>query len=148
MGVHVWVDIEAPSSEVWRHAADLASHTEWMRDAASIEFLSDSSSGVGTTMRVLTKVGPLRTHDVMEVVRWEAPRLIEVRHQGIVTGMGRFEIEPLDAERTRFSWIEELEMPWFFGGKLGLPVSERVLEQIWKANLRGFKRLVEADQRP
>ena len=148
MGVHVSVTIDAPATAVWRHAADLPSHTEWMRDAASIEFLSDSSSGVGTTMRVLTKVGPLRTHDVMEVVRWEEPRLIEVRHEGIVTGLGRFEIEPLDDGHTRFSWIEELAMPWFFGGKIGLPVSERVLEQIWKANLKGFKQLVENDQRP
>lgn len=148
MGVNVAVDIAAPADEVWEHASDLPSHTEWMRDAKAIEFLSGSTSGVGTTMRVLTKVGPLKTSDVMTVTRWEEPDLIEVRHSGTVTGLGRFEIEALDAATTRFSWHEDLEMPWYFGGTLGLPISERVLAMIWKANLRLFKEMVESAHRP
>ena len=140
------IDIAAPVAEVWRHAADLPSHTDWMGDAAEIEFLTESTSGAGTTMKVLTKVGPLSTTDVMKVIRWEEPRLIEVHHEGVVTGQGRFEIEPIDTEHTRFSWNEDLEMPWYFGGRLGSPISDRVLAQIWRANLRRFKKLVEGAQ--
>ena len=72
------VDIAAPVEAVWREAADLASHVEWMADAESIEFQTDQRTDVGTTMQVKTVVGPFRLMDVMEVTEWEAGRLIAV----------------------------------------------------------------------
>ena len=35
--ITVHVDIDAPRDTVWRAAADLGSHAEWMADAESIE---------------------------------------------------------------------------------------------------------------
>jgi uncharacterized membrane protein len=138
------VDIEAPLGVVWDAAADLASHSEWMADAASITFLTDSRSGVGTRMEVLTVVGPLRTKDVMEVTEWVEAETIGVRHQGLVTGTGRFLLEPLSDRTTRFAWTEELSFPWWLGGPLTALAATPVLGWIWRRNLRGLKLRLEA----
>lgn len=143
MAITVSVDIDAPIDRVWREAADLASHAEWMRDAARIDFVGEQRSGVGTVMEVLTKIGPFSTTDVIEVTSWEEGKEIGVIHRGVVTGSGRFLLEELSPERTRFSWDEQLDMPWYFGGKLASPISSRVLGEVWRGNLKRLKRRVE-----
>ena len=137
------VDIAAPLDVVWGAAADLASHAEWMADAESIEFTTDTRTGVGTTMRVLTVVGPLRTTDVMEVTEWDEGRAIGVVHRGLVTGRGRFELSPV-AGATRFTWTEELTFPLWLGGPLTAFLAGPVLGWIWRRNLRGLKERLEA----
>jgi hypothetical protein len=134
-------DIDAPLETVWLHAADLASHAEWMADAESIEFLTDQRRGVGTRMRVATRVGPFRTSDVMEVTGWTEGRSIGVRHEGIVSGTGRFELAAV-AGGTRFSWVEELTFPLHLGGPITAFVAKPVLGWIWRRNLGGLKRRV------
>jgi len=86
--VEVSVVIEAPLGKVWAAVADLESHVEWMADAESITFLTDRRTGLGTRMEVASRVGPLRTTDVMQVTEWVDRRRIGVRHTGLVTGEG------------------------------------------------------------
>jgi uncharacterized protein YndB with AHSA1/START domain len=143
-GVTVSVTIEAPLEKVWAAAADLASHAEWMADAESITFLSEQRRGPGTRMEVATKVGPFRTNDVIEVVEWVEQRRIGVRHTGLVTGEGAFEIEAVRAATTRFTWSEQLTFPWYVGGALTARGAAPVLGAIWKRNLRRLKLLLEA----
>jgi carbon monoxide dehydrogenase subunit G len=140
--VRIAVDIEAPLDEVWRAAADLASHAEWMADAESIEFLTPQRYGVGTEMKVATAVGPLRTNDLMTVTEWVDHRSIGVEHSGIVKGRGRFELSPV-AGATRFSWTEDLTFPLYLGGPVTAVFSKPVLAWVWKRNLAGLKRRVE-----
>jgi len=137
------VDIAAPFDRVWEAAADLGSHAEWMADARSIEFLTESESGIGTRMKVLTVVGPLRTTDLMEVTEWEDHRAIGVRHTGLVTGSGRFTLAPI-AGATRFTWSESLTFPLWLGGPLTALLATPVLTWIWRRNLTGLKRSLES----
>lgn len=111
------VDIDAPLAEVWTTASDLATHDRWMSDAESIVFRSEIRSGIGTVMEVRTVVGPFRTTDVMEVTQWDEGRAIGVRHTGLVTGEGRFELAAM-AGATRLSWTEELTFPIWLGGPI------------------------------
>lgn len=141
--ITVSVDIRAPLAEVWREAADLASHAEWMADAESIEFETEQRSGVGTRMRVATAVGPLRTTDLMEVTDWVEGRTIGVRHQGVVTGRGQFRLSAVGGA-TRFTWTEELTFPWYLGGPVTALAASPVLAWIWKRNLEGLRRRLEA----
>lgn len=141
--VVVSVDIEASLADVWREAADLASHAEWMADAESIEFLTDVESGVGTRMAVETKIGPLSTTDIIEVTEWDEPRTIGVVHSGVVTGTGAFELAPIDGSKTRFTWTEQLELPWFFGGPIGAVVARPIFGWIWRRNLERLKARLE-----
>jgi len=145
--VIVSVDIAAPLDAVWAEAADLASHVEWMADAETIEFLTESRSGVGTRMAVETKVGPLTTTDIIEVTEWVESQTIGVIHSGVVTGTGAFMLEQLNADTTRFTWREQLSLPWFFGGPIGGIVARPIFGWIWRRNLSRLKARLETSPR-
>lgn len=136
------VHIAAPLDEVWAAASTLESHTEWMVDAESIDFETRQRQGVGTRMVVETRVGPLRTSDRMEVTEWEEGRAIGVRHSGLISGEGRFELTPM-AGGTRFTWTESLTFPWWLGGGLTAWVTRPVLGWIWRRNLTALKHRLE-----
>jgi hypothetical protein len=128
--------IAARPQQVWPHLAELESHGAWMADAEAIRFTSPQRRGVGTSFECDTRVGPFHLTDRMDVTEWEEGRLIGVRHQGLVTGAGRFTIERLDpGERTRFTWEERLAFPW----RLATPV----LAAIWRRNLARLKVRIE-----
>ena len=132
--IQVSTILAADPATVWRDVQQLETHVEWMADAESIEFEGDQRRDVGTVMRVLTKVGPLQTTDIIRVVSWEPNRTIGVVHEGLVTGRGEFRLEP-HPEGTMFVWDEELTMPWYFAGRLGAWVAAPVLRWVWKRNL-------------
>jgi carbon monoxide dehydrogenase subunit G len=135
--ITVSIDIPQPIADVWEEAARLDRHAEWMADAEHIEFLDDRHSGVGTAMRVRTRIGPIVVHDDLTVEEWAEPRLITVSHNGLVSGSGSFVFEPI-TEGTRFSWHEELEFPWYLGGGLTALLAKPVLERVWRGNLERF----------
>ncbi|MDY7102086.1 MAG: SRPBCC family protein [Actinomycetota bacterium] len=141
--IEVATVIEATPDEVWSCVEDLSSHVEWMDDAHAITFVGDQRAGVGTEMLVDTRVGPLRLEDRMEVTEWEPGRAMGVRHVGLVTGSGRFTLAPVPGGGTEFTWAEDLRFPWWMGGPLGGVVGSRVLELVWRRNLRSLKKLVE-----
>jgi uncharacterized protein YndB with AHSA1/START domain len=128
--------IDAPPPAVWRRLADIADHVSWMADAASIRFLGDQRVGVGTTFECETRVGPLRTRDVMEVTEWREGEVIGVRHRGLVTGTGQFLLRSADGGRSTVVWDESLRLPWWLGGALGGLVAAPVLRAVWRGNLR------------
>lgn len=127
--------IDATPAQVWADVSDLTTHVTWMQDAEEIRFTSERRSGAGTTFECDTRVGPLRTTDVMEVTAWDAERRIGVRHVGLVEGTGEFTLRALGPRHTEFRWAEELRFPWFMGGRLGASLARPVLRAIWRRNL-------------
>ena len=77
--IRVRATIDAPRGTVWRRLADIADHVHWMADARAIRFTGERRSGVGTTLECETRIGPLRTTDVMEVTEWRRGRSQGVR---------------------------------------------------------------------
>ncbi len=140
--ITVSIEIEAPPERVWAEVADLASHAEWMADAESIVFLTDQRSGSGTRLRVSTRVGPIRTGDVMEIVEWTDHQTIGVRHEGLVGGRGRFTLAG-DSGSTLFTWSESLTFPWYLGGALGAAAARTVLAGVWRRNLERLRARIE-----
>jgi hypothetical protein len=116
-----------------------------MVDAKAIRFESEQQRGPGTRFVCDTKVGPITLHDRMEITDWVPEERMGVRHSGVVTGTGEFELTSIDLDRrTRFTWSEELRFPWYLGGRLGERLGGRwVLARIWRRNLRRLARLVE-----
>jgi Polyketide cyclase / dehydrase and lipid transport len=154
--VVVSIDITASPQTVWSTVEPVETHVDWMADAVAIRFESEQERGVGTVFLCDTKIGPIKLTDRMEITEWtpavdaldgRAPvsGAMGVRHSGIVTGSGVFTIEPLaGGTRTRFTWAESLEFPWYFGGRLGEIVAGKILlGPLWKRNLRKLKSLVE-----
>jgi carbon monoxide dehydrogenase subunit G len=137
-GIRTEVIIDAPPDAVWRRLADIADHVSWMADAAAIRFTGDDRTGVGTTFECETRLGPLRTTDVMEVTEWREAAAMGVRHSGLFTGTGRFELSPAGAGRTRLTWNEDLRFPWWLGGPVGATVARPILRAVWRGNLRRF----------
>ncbi len=143
MNIRVGVTIDAPPGGVWRVVEPIERHVDWMADAESITFTSARTRGVGTTFDCLTKVGPFRIVDKMEVTEWEPERVMGIEHRGLVTGRGRFTLAPLPHGRTRFIWHERLTFPWWMGGRVGAVAAKPVLGAIWRRNLRRLQTLVE-----
>jgi uncharacterized protein YndB with AHSA1/START domain len=132
----------APPDRVWAAVADISTHPEWMKDAAEITFTTEEHTGVGAEFACLTKIGPLRNHDVLRVTEWEPGVVMGIEHTGVVTGSGRF---TLVAERggTRFCWEEVLRFPWWMGGPAGERAAKPVLGKVWRANLTRLKARIE-----
>ena len=124
---------------VWEYVRRIDSHTEWMADAESITFKGDQTEGVGTAFDCLTKIGPIRLNDVMVITEWAEKQAIGVRHTGLVTGKGQFTLAPAGTDRTEFCWIEELHFPRWMGGPLGDIIGARILEWVWRRNLKTLR---------
>ncbi|MBA3606859.1 MAG: SRPBCC family protein [Acidimicrobiia bacterium] len=141
----VTTDIAAPPADVWSAVEPIERHVEWMADAESIRFLGAQTRGIGTRFECITKVGPVRLSDMMEITEWEPGATMGVRHEGLVTGTGRFTLEPLDGgRRTHFTWTEDLTFPWYLGGRLGERIGgPTVMKRIWTGNLTRLRQLVE-----
>ncbi|HET6951644.1 MAG TPA: SRPBCC family protein [Acidimicrobiales bacterium] len=136
--------IDAPAPDVWRRLADIGDHVSWMADAAAIRFTGDRRSGIGTAFECETRIGPLRTLDVMEVTEWDEGRALGVRHSGLVTGTGRFVLAAAGPDRSRLTWDEDLKLPWWLGGALGGLVARPLLRAVWRGNLRRLAARVAA----
>lgn len=144
--IRVSIEIDLTPAELWAILEPVERHVDWMADAESITFTSEQTRGVGTEFICVTKIGPIKLDDRMAITEWEPGRRMGVRHEGLVSGSGAFELEPIDfGRRTRFIWAESLKFPWFLGGPIGefvgVPI---VLGAIWRRNLRRLKRLTEA----
>ncbi len=144
--IRVSIELDAPVSKVWSIVEPVERHVDWMADAESIRFVTDQHRGVGTEFVCVTKVGPIRLEDHMQITEWDDERRMGVRHTGIVTGSGVFELEPIDlGRRTRFTWTESLRFPWYLGGRLGEIVGgQAVMRLIWRRNLRKLAELVHS----
>ncbi len=135
--IRLSIDIEHDIDRVWNRLADLASHSGWMVDAERIDFVGAQRAGVGTTMQVLTRVGPFRMTDVMVVTRWDAPVLMSVVHEGLVAGEGDFRLTRSEGG-TSLDWNESLSFPLRLGGRVGEVIAAPVLRRIWAGNLARF----------
>lgn len=134
--IRVETELAAGTAEVWEDVCDIASHVEWMHDAQAIVFTSDQRHGLGTTFDCLTKIGPIRLTDRMEITDWVHGSAIGVRHVGLVTGEGRFTLTPTSDNTTRFVWAETLHFPWWLGGPVGAWFGRPILRWVWRRNLQ------------
>lgn len=143
--IAVSIEIDAPPARVWGVVEPIERHVDWMADATEIRFTGERTRGVGTEFECDTKVGPITLTDEMTVTEWTEGERMGVRHSGVVTGTGVFELEPIDlGRRTRFTWTEDLTFPWFLGGRIGEVVGgQAVMRLIWRRNLRRLRALVE-----
>lgn len=150
--VLVKVAIDRTRPEVWAYVRDIGSHVDWMADATEIRFESDQREGTGTSFECDTKIGPIKLTDVMTITKWVDEQAMGVRHEGVVTGEGEFQLTALAGGRTEFSWREDLSFPLWLGGPIGEFVAKPILTAIWKRNLKRLKHSLETtapdDHRP
>lgn len=135
--------VPVPVTDAWDAISDLSSHTKWMRDAHSIEFETESTTGVGTRMVVDTRIGPLRTIDRMNVTEWVEGSSITVEHVGIVTGLGTLSVTE-DVGGALVTWEETLRFPLWLGGAVTAWLARPILTAVWRGNLRRLEDLLSS----
>ena len=104
-----------------------------MLDADRVEVVSQEREGVGVRLAVRTRILGLPAFtEAMEVIGWEPPRRVVLRHGGLVVGEGTWTLTP-EPRGTRFEWTEDvrLRIPVVGGAAavvgLGAPPVEQAL---------------------
>ncbi len=138
------VHVARPRQAVWEVLADVQRQPEWMRDALSIEMLTEGPMRVGSKMKVPTQIGPFRTTDVMEVTVYDPPVRWTVVHRGAVTGEGTFTLTALGDSATDVEWRERLAAPLGALGRLGMTLFRPFLRRTFQADLDRFRALCES----
>ena len=116
------VDVDASVDEAWAAITDWPAQAAWM-PLTRVDVVGGPPTGLGTRLRAVTGVRGAAVVDEMEVDRWEPPYRCEVRHDGRrVRGRGVFVVEPLDDNRARVRWEEQLD---------GLPARVGVVAGRW-----------------
>lgn len=144
MRVAVETHIEAPIERVWEVLTDWEAQPRWMADARAVEVVGERREGVGTQLRCPTELAfGLVIVDHLEVVEWEPPRLLGVRHTGpIIHGVAAFELTSTP-HGTHLRWWEEIDPPLGPVGALGGLAAEPLVRRLFHRSLAGLKRVVE-----
>jgi carbon monoxide dehydrogenase subunit G len=135
-------NIAASPDEVWDVLSDWERQSDWMPDVAWMRLIGPER-GLGAKLEVKTKVFgvPLAT-DLVEVIGWEPPRRLAIRHVGVVVGTGEWRLAPA-AEGTAFTWTEAFRMPPPLLGDLGLWLYSPWQRMMLRRSIRNLKRLAE-----
>lgn len=138
------VDVDAPVEQTWAGAVDWAGQGEWML-GTEVRPTRQDGQGVGGGIEAFTGLGRLGFLDTMDITLWEPPHRCHVLHTGrLVRGTGAFEVEPRGADRSRFVWREDLELPLGSLGRLGWALGRPLFAYGVQLSLRRFARWVEA----
>jgi Polyketide cyclase / dehydrase and lipid transport len=125
----------------WAHLVRWERQAAWMADADEVRVVGAQREGVGVRIAVRTRVlnVPAFT-DVLEVVRWEPPRLVQIAHLRFVRGAGEWRLDPIDADHTRFAWTEDVRLPIPVLGELALRVYAVVMRRLMRRAIDGLTR--------
>ncbi|MGH2629226.1 MAG: SRPBCC family protein, partial [Actinomycetota bacterium] len=112
---------------------------DWMLDADGVTVVSDEREGVGVRLAVRTRVFGLAAFtEPMEVVAWDPPRRIDIRHGSLVTGTGTWTLEPIQGG-TRFTWREEVGLAVPVVGELAAAAYRPMLLLSMERSMRGLR---------
>lgn len=130
--------------EAWSILIDWERQPAWMNDADEVEVLSAQREGVGVIIAVKTRVlGVPLFNERLEVMEWDPPQRLEVAHRSVVGGVGEWLLEPVGGG-TRFSWIEDISLPFGLLGELALKGYRPVMRFLMDGALERLRRFVIA----
>jgi hypothetical protein len=105
------VEIDATAEEAWEAAVDWPGQHKWVL-ASTVRATSGGGRGVNATLEARTGWGPLSLADPMEIVEWDPPHRLVLRHVGpFVRGDAIYEVTRLPDGRSALEWSEVLEAP-------------------------------------
>jgi hypothetical protein len=103
---------------------------------------------VGSRLAAFTGVAGIGFLDTMVVTEYDPPWRWVMQHEGaFVQGVGIFEISPT-AQGCRFTWAEELNLPFGLIGRLGWPLVKPIAHLGLLGSLRRMARQLEPGTRP
>ncbi|MBG0833090.1 SRPBCC family protein [Planomonospora sp. ID67723] len=134
--ISVSVEAEASPARVFAVLTDWPRHDEWMVLTRARVTAGDGRSP-GSRLAAFTGVGPVGFLDLMEIVEWDPPAAVAVRHAGrLVRGTGIFRVLPRQGGGSTIIWEEELDLPFGPVGRAGWPLLRPVCEALFRLSLR------------
>jgi hypothetical protein len=125
---------------------DWARQCEWMLGTA-VRVTGGDGASVDSELAAFTGVGPLGFTDTMRITSWEPPVRCVVLHTGaVVRGTGEFVVRPVTADTSEFVWIEHLDLPLGFLGRVGWPLVRPAFTWGVRRSLDKFARFAEGYQ--
>ena len=139
MLVRVGTSLPCPPDEAWAILLAWERQADWMLDADRVEVVSANREGVGVRLAVRTRILGLPAFtEPMEVIGWEPPRRLVLRHGGLIAGEGAWTLTP-EPGGTRFVWTEDV--------RLSVPIAGAAVARLYAPMLRGLMRRAAAGLR-
>ena len=120
------IEINSPPEEVWSYFTEPEKVLQWYSTFRKFEYLTDKRSGVGTAYYIEEKAaGPLMKMN-FKATEWDEGRKIALQ---MTTGSGvksyrqAWHLDPTHSG-TRFTFMEEIELPFGILGKLIGPIAQ------------------------
>lgn len=130
--------------QAWAVLSDWERHADWMLDADRVTVVSAQREGVGTRVAVKTRLfGIPAFTEPMEVIGWEPPTRLTMRHGSPVEGVGTWELSATEGG-TRFVWIEDVSARVPVVGELAARCYAPVLRSLMGRALQGLRSSVIA----
>ncbi len=115
-----------------------------MLDADRVEVVSAHREGVGVRLAVRTRILGLPAFtEPMEVIGWEPPRRLVLRHGGLIAGEGTWSLTP-EPGGTRFDWTEDVRLRIPLVGEVAAWLYAPVLRWLMRRAARGLRGAVIA----
>lgn len=131
--------LPVPLEEAWTVLLDWERQADWMLDADSVTVVSEQREGVGVRLAVRTLLfGIPAFTEPMEVIGWDPPRRLEIRHGSLVSGAGTWTLEPVEGG-TRFTWREEIRLAAPLVGDLAATMYRPVMRWLMGRAMRGLR---------
>jgi len=135
----VVLPVDAPTA--WAYLIRWERQAAWIPDADEVRVVGSQRDGVGARFAVRTRVlGVAAFTDILEVVRWEPPRLLQIAHTRFVRGAGEWRLDPAGEGRARFTWTEDVRLPVPVLGELALRVYSIVQRRLMRRAVDGLAR--------
>ncbi len=139
----VSVDVAAPQEQTWAAITDWERQGEWIL-ATKVRQRSTDRAGLGTEIEAVTGFGPLGVRDTMRVTEWDPPRRCTMQHTGrLIRGRGIFEVVAAPGG-SRFSWTEDLELPFGPVGRAGWPLAKPLARWGLRRSVERFAKFAES----
>jgi carbon monoxide dehydrogenase subunit G len=134
--------LPCPVEEAWEMLVDWERQADWMLDADSVRVMSAEREGVGVRLAVRTRLfGIPAFTEPMQVIAWEPPGRLMIRHGGVVEGTGIWTLSPQDGS-ARFTWTEEVALRVPVLGELAARVYRPLLQLLMDRAMQGLRRAV------
>jgi hypothetical protein len=131
--------VAAPRDVVFAAATDWERQGTWI-PLTRVRIARGDGRSAGSVVEAFTGVGPLGFLDVLEIVRYDPPRAVEVLHVGRwVRGPGAFTFGEVDAG-TRVGLREWLHLPGGRAGRLAWALARPLAEAAARRSLATFAR--------
>jgi carbon monoxide dehydrogenase subunit G len=138
--------LPVPVEEAWTTLMDWERQAGWMLDADSVTVVSDEREGVGVRLEVRTRIfGVAAFTEPMEVVGWDPPRRLDIRHGSLVAGTGAWMLKAVEGG-TRFTWREDIRLavPVPLLGEIAAAIYRPVMRALMGRAMTGLRRYLIA----